>query len=221
MTALELHLRITENKDWATVIFVLAFALIVLAKSVFESRFNDFAKLVFSNKYLKVYKESAHLIGGFNIIMFTVNVVALAFFIQVALAHFGYGSKTDWVLFVQLFTLLTVFILSKFLIEKIIAETFNIEEVIEHFNLQKVSYRTYIGLLLFPVSVLLFYGNYQSNSLYFIIIGILLALNAITYLLSLKIYQNLLIPKMFYFILYLCALEIAPYYFVYYLMTKN
>lgn len=221
MTALELQARIVENRDWATIVFVAAFALIVLAKSVFETRFHDFIRLLVSKKYLMIYRESSHLMSGFNVMLFTVNIVSLAFFIQIALAHFGYGSKSDWVLFVQIFTLLTVFILSKFLIEKIVAETFNIEELIEQFNLQKVSYRTYIGLLLFPVSLLLFYSDYQSNSLYLTIIAILLALNAITYLLSLKIYQNLLIPKLFYFILYLCALEIAPYYFIYYLMTKN
>ncbi len=221
MAAHELHLRIIENKDWATVIFVAAFGLIVLAKSVFETRFSDFIRLVVSKKYLMIYRESSHLMSGFNVILFAVNLVSLSFFIQIVLDHFGYGEKTDWILFVQIFTLLTVFILSKFLVEKIVAETFNIEEVIEQFNLQKVSYRTYIGLLLLPVSVLLFYSDYSSNSLYLSIIGILLAVNAITYLLSLKIYQNLLIPKLFYFILYLCALEIAPYYFIYYLMTKN
>ncbi|MCD8518719.1 MAG: DUF4271 domain-containing protein, partial [Flavobacterium sp.] len=34
-------------------------------------------------------------------------------------------------------------------------------------------------------------------------------------------YQNLLLRKIFYFILYLCTLEIAPYYFIYNWFTKN
>jgi len=42
MIALELHYRIIANKDWATLIFVITLALIVLAKTAFESRFNDF-----------------------------------------------------------------------------------------------------------------------------------------------------------------------------------
>ncbi len=221
MTQLELQLRIIENKDWATIVFVTSFALIVLAKSTFESRFHDFLRIIVSDKYLKIYKESNHLMSGFNVILFVVNIISLSFFIQIVFHHFGYGSKTDWVLFVQIFTLLNVFILSKFLIEKIIAETFNIEEIIEEFNLKKVSYRTFIGLLLLPISILLYYSDYASNSLYLVIIAILLMVNAITYLLSLKIYQNLIISKLFYFILYLCALEIAPYYFIYYLITKN
>ncbi len=221
MIALELHLRIIENKDWATIVFVASFALVVIAKSSFENRFYDFIRIIVSDKYLKIYKESTHLMSSFNVILFLINLISLSFFIQIVFHHFGYCSKTDWVVFVQIFTLLNVFILSKFLIEKIIAETFNIEEVIEQFNLLKVSYRTFIGLLLLPVTIFLFYSDYSTNSIFIVIISTLLVVNAITYLLSLKIYQNLIIPKLFYFILYLCALEIAPYYFLYYLITKK
>jgi hypothetical protein len=35
-----LHPRITESKDWATILFVLAFAIIT--NSVYENRFGDF-----------------------------------------------------------------------------------------------------------------------------------------------------------------------------------
>jgi len=194
---------------------------IVLAKSVFENRFYDFARLLVSDKYTKIYRESSHLMSGFNVLLFIVNLISFSFFIQLTLSHFGFGYKLDWILFVRIFTLLTVFILSKFLIEKIIATTFGIEEIIEQFNLQKVTFRTYLGLLLLPVSIILFYGNYSSNSLIYSIIGTLLAINILTYLISLKNYQNLIFGKLFYFILYLCALEIAPYYFIYYLITKN
>jgi hypothetical protein len=222
MIALELHYRIIANKDWATLIFVITLALIVLAKTAFESRFNDFLRLIVSDKYNKIYRESSHLMSGFNVLLFTVNLVSLSFFIQMILVHFfKYPDKTDWILYVRIFTLLSVFILGKFIIEKIIAATFGIEEIIEQFNLQKVNFRTYAGLLLLPVSIMLFYGDYASKSLLFIIIVTLLIINLLTYLISLKNYQNLIFGKLFYFILYLCALEIAPYYFIYYLITKN
>jgi Domain of unknown function (DUF4271) len=222
MIALELHTRILQNKDWATLVFVLSLALIVIAKSAFESRFNDFIRLIVSDKYTKIYRESNHLMSGFNVLLFIINLISLSFFIQMILVcFFEYGEKTDWILFVRVFTMLTVFILSKFLIEKIIAATFGIEEIIEQFNLQKVNFRTYIGMLLLPVCIILFYGNYASKSLITFIIVALLIINLLTYLISLKNYQNLLFGKLFYFILYLCALEIAPYYFIYYLITKN
>jgi len=159
--------------------------------------------------------------SGFTILLFIVQVISFSFFIQLALNYFGYVSKTDWVIFLRIFTFFGIFVLSKFLIEKIVATIFNIEEFAEQFNLQKVSYRTFIGLILLPINIYLFYNNTSSSILIYCTIVFILIINLFSYLVSLKIYQNLLIGKLFYFILYLCALEIAPYYFIYYLITKN
>ncbi|MBC7750022.1 hypothetical protein IWX83_000024 [Flavobacterium sp. CG_9.1] len=216
-----LHPRITDSKDWATVLFVLSFAIVAITKSVFENRFGDFANLLFSNKYTKVYRDSAHLKSGFTLGLFFVQVISLAFFIQISLSYFGYASKTDWLLYIQIFTFLVFFILSKYLIEKIIATSFNIEEFMEQFNLQKVTYRTYIGLFILPFNIILFYYDSFSRNIPLVIIAIILVINVLTYLISIKNYQNLIFGKLFYFILYLCALEIAPYYFMYYWFTKG
>ncbi len=213
--------RIAESTEWATVLFVLCFLLIALTRTTFEKRFSDFLRLAISDKYLKMYRDTSHLMSGFTVLLFIVQVISLAFFIQIALSHFGFGSKTDWVLFVRIFTLLGVFILIRFLIDKIIGTTFNIEEFVEQFNLQKVSYRTYIGLLLLPADIILFYGNFHGSVFISAAIIAILIINVLTYLLSLKNYQNFITGKLFYFILYLCALEIAPYYFMYYWFTKN
>ncbi len=213
--------RLLENKDWATILFVFCLALIAVTKSVFENRFSDFLKLLFSDKYIKIYKDGSNLLSWFTISMFFVQLISFAFFIQLLLNYFGYASKTDWIIYIRLVTLLGVFILSKYLVEKIIATSFNIEEILEQFNLQKVSYRTYMGLLLFPVNIILYYNSsIPIMAIYFILFAILI-INIATYLNSLKIYQNLIFGKLFYFILYLCALEIAPYYFMYYWFTRS
>jgi hypothetical protein len=221
MIEIILEPRIIEPKDWATYLFVFSFTLVAITRTAFETRFNDFLKILVSDKYIKVYKDSSHLMSGFTILLFVVQIISFSFFTQLVLSHFGFVSKTDWVLFIRIFTFLGVFVLSKFLIEKIIAATFNIEEFVEQLNLQKVSYRTFTSLLLLPINTYLFYNNTASNVLLFCIIGVILIINLYSYMVSLKIYQNLLIVKLFYFILYLCALEIAPYYFIYYLITKN
>ncbi|MEN9908658.1 MAG: hypothetical protein RLZZ540_1807 [Bacteroidota bacterium] len=221
MTEYLLHPRITENKDWATFLFVFAFAIIAIIKSVFGNRFSDFINLIFSDKYSKVYRDSSQLKSSFTISLFFVQVISFAFFIQISLSIFGYASKTDWILYIQIITFLIFFILSKYLIEKIIATTFNIEEFMEQFNLQKITYRTYIGIIILPINILLFYYNTVSQNIPIAIIAIILVLSILTYSLSIKKYQSLIFSKLFYFILYLCTLEIAPYFFMYYLFTKG
>ncbi|MBC5840226.1 MAG: DUF4271 domain-containing protein [Flavobacteriaceae bacterium] len=216
-----LHPRITENKDWATVLFVLSFAIIAITKSLYENRFGDFMNLIFSDKYSKVYRDSSQLLSSFTISLFIVQIISVAFFIQLSLSSFGYAAKTDWVLFIQIFTFLIFFVLSKLLIEKIIGTAFNIEEFVEQFNLQKVIYRTYISLFILPVNVILFYYDSISKNIPIVFISIILFISTLTYLVSIKNYQNLILSKLFYFILYLCTLEIAPYFFMYYLFTNR
>ena len=216
-----LHPRIIENKDWATALFVLSLILIALTKSVFENRFNDFTKLIYSDKYIKMYRDSSHLMSGFTIALFVVQIISFSFFLQLFLSYYGRASKSDWMLFIQLFTFITYFILAKFLIEKIIATAFKIEEFMEQFNLKKVPYRTYIGLIILPIDLILYYFDTFSKNIFLPIFTIALIINIFTYLLTIKNYQSLIMGKLFYFILYLCTLEIAPYYFMYYWFTKG
>ncbi len=213
--------RILEPRDWATCLFVFSFVLIAITKTAFETRFSEFLRILVSDKYIKVYKDTSHLMSGFTVLLFIVQLISFSFFMQLVLNYFGYVSKTDWVIFLRIFTFFGIFVLSKFLIEKIVATIFNIEEFAEQFNLQKVSYRTFIGLILLPINIYLFYNNIPSNIVIYCIIAVILTINLFSYLVSLKIYQNLFIGKLFYFILYLCTFEIAPYYFIYYLFTKN
>jgi hypothetical protein len=213
--------RIIGIQDWATIVFVALFTIVAVVKSVFETRFQDFMKLIVSDKYTKIYRDASYLMSGFTIFLFVVQLISVSLFIQLALHHFYHFSKTDGILFVQICTFLSVFVLSKFLIEKIIATSFAIEEFADQFNLQKVTYRTYVGVLLLPINAVLFYNSKTSDLPFYMIITAIVITNLLTYIVSLKNYQNLLFGKLFYFILYLCALEIAPYYFIYYWFTKS
>lgn len=220
MNNLELQDRVLEQKDWAIFIFLFAFALIAIVKTNFENRYNDFLKLLISNKYLKTYKDGALLTSWFNIIFFIFHLISLAFFVQLILDYYKFVSKTDFIIFIRIFTLLLVFILSKLLIEKIIATVFEIEEQVDMYNMTKVSYRTNITLLLFPINAFLFYNNNVPILLIYCVVIIVLIINFFTYFKCMKLYQNAVNGYLIYYILYLCTLEIAPYYFVYYLFTS-
>ena len=222
MLAIQFHERVIHFNDWATILFALCFLVIGVNRNVFQARFNEFVKLAISDKYTKIYKDTSNLMSGFTISMFFVQLLSFTFFILLLLKQFKISKTSDGILFLQIFTFLAVFILSKYLIEKIIATSFKIEEFNEQFNLLKVSYRTYFGFLLLPINIILFYNPILNKKwIFYIIIAILIIANIITYFVTLKMYQNSVIRKIFYFILYLCTLEIAPYYFIYYFITKN
>lgn len=221
MNKYELIPRMVENKDWITIVFIVALVVVAIAKAGFEKRFNDFVNLLVNNKYLKIYKDPSNLMSWFTILLFFVQLISFSFFVQLVLSYLGYTTKTNWITFIQIITFLSFFVLSKYLIEKIIATSFNMESFIEQFNLFKVSYRTYVGLMLLPVNIVLYYTDYVNKYIIMSVLIVLLTINALTYLVSLRNYQKLLFNKLFYFILYICALEIAPYYFMYYVITNR
>ena len=221
MLAIQLQERIIESKDWATVLFVLCVGIIVVNKTISSVRFNEFIRLAYSDKYTKIYKDSSNLMSGFTVSMFVLQLFSFSFFTLLVLNQFDKTEKTNGIVYIQIFTFLTVFILSKFLIEKIVATAFKIEEFNEQFNLLKVNYRAYFGFILLPVNIILFYNSFDSDWFFWTLLITLITINITTYLVALKLYQNLLLRKIFYFILYLCTLEIAPYYFIYNWFTKN
>ncbi|WP_396157977.1 DUF4271 domain-containing protein [Flavobacterium sp.] len=138
--------RILVNKDWATVLFVLAIAVIALNKTVFSIRFNEFIKLGYSDKYNKVYKDTNNLLSWFTISMFVIQLISFSFFILLMLSYFNYTKIDNYITYIQIVTFLFVFILSKFLIEKIIGTAINSESLVDQFNLIKVNYRAFLGL---------------------------------------------------------------------------
>ena len=221
MNMMQLSERILVNKDWATILFVLALAIIALNKSVFSIRFNEFIKLGYSDKYNKVYKDTNNLLNWFTISMFIIQLISFSFFILLLLSYFNYTKTDNYITYIQIITFLFVFVLSKFLIEKIVGSAINSENLVDQFNLIKTNYRAFLGFVLLPVNIILYYNSWPIKEVFYVILGIFLLYNVFTYYFLVKTYQKIIIGKLFYFILYLCTLEIAPYYFMYYWVTKN
>lgn len=208
--------RITPGNDWATIVFIVTLAVIVVVRSVFETRFADFIRLIVNDKYLKIYRDHTQISSWFNVLLFWVQLVTFSFLLLVWMDYLGWMEKDNFKSYVQIFILFSFFILSKYLVEKIIATTFDIEEKLDRFNLYKVSYRAYSGLLMFPLAVVIYYNGSINIGVFYTIVALIALAHLFTYLKTLKSFQSLIIDNLFYFILYLCALEIGPYYFIYY-----
>jgi len=207
--------RLISSGDWATLLFILSLALLTVNKNVFSVRFHDYIRLVYSDKYLKIYKDPSNLMSWFTISMFFIQLISFSFIVHIALSDLNYSSLNSFIDFLRIFNFLTFFILSKYLIEKIIAIFFKIEDFVEQYNLIKVNFRTYLGFLLLPVSMFLFYSKNQELNIIYIVLLIVLITNVIMYSVILKNHQKFILKHILYFILYLCALELAPYLIIY------
>ncbi|MDP5043470.1 MAG: DUF4271 domain-containing protein [Leeuwenhoekiella sp.] len=213
MQALE---RSFISNDWITIVFVACLALIVLVKVAYETRFIDFTELLINEKYLLKANKEIKFQDPFNLILFVAQLLSVSLFIQIALTRFGIAVELSPVLlYIRIALVYVVFIALKFFIERMMGVLFNGEHVLSSYQFQKLSYRSFFALLLLPVNALFVYGINPSLILIKIIIGVFVLFNLISLFNTLRKYEKLIYFNLFYFILYLCALEIAPYFILY------
>ncbi|MCH2490351.1 MAG: DUF4271 domain-containing protein [Flavobacteriales bacterium] len=208
--------RHIESVDWITISLVGILIIYALAKYAYPKRFQEFIFLPVTNKYFLIQGKNDAIQHPFNILLFINQVLCVSLFIYVLFKTLrpDYTSENDW-LFVQIVSGYVVFVFAKFCVEKILGAMFSIDSLINRYLYQKLSYRNLLSVVLFIGNILFYYLIQPTGAALLLFVGIVILLNAIALLYSYKTNGNLIIGNFFYFILYLCALEISPYIILY------
>ncbi|MDH3699439.1 MAG: DUF4271 domain-containing protein, partial [Flavobacteriaceae bacterium] len=74
-------LREVANTDWITIVILISIVFIIVAKSMFYSRFLNFMVLPFNNKYLFIYNKKDILLNWFHIFISAFQLMNLTLFI--------------------------------------------------------------------------------------------------------------------------------------------
>lgn len=206
---MEQTLRYIDNHSAETVLLIIALVCLTIAKFKDEQKFHSFTMLFVNYKYLKIHsKESGQTTSLFNILLFIPQLITFTLLIWVAIPYFNGNFQVNFYLILPF---LVLFILFKYYVEKIIAAIFDINDFTESFHFHKVTYRNLSSLVLLPLISLFIYSNLNSKITLYAILSCFCLLNVISFVLTLRNHQKLIQKYLFYFILYLCTLEIAPY----------
>ena len=203
------------SNELFTVLMVIGLTIIAAAKLVAPQRFNDFIYVLGNFKYLKIYAKDQKFLDKFDALLFSNLVISASIFCYLI---YQYTTETKIISINILFKLvfgIATFILIKVLIERLIASLFEMDKLIDQYLFQKISYKNYLGLLLLPINALLIFTIKPTLPIFYVIIALLLIVNIFGVITSFKTHQNTIKSNLFYFILYLCALEIASYVILY------
>lgn len=216
---MEFLLRNIENKEFFTYLILGALAVLTSTKLIYQNQFNEFIALLKNGKYLILHNKKTTKATFFNslfYLFFTINFTLFSFLI---LQHVDKHSIQ--LSFLNLFVMINVFFLSKYLIEKIVFETLDLNAFFEGLNFQKLTYINVNSLFLFILNIIFLYiiPNPSNSSLY-ISLGLIISLYLISIGLIIIFNRDLFLKYWFYFILYLCAFEISPILIGGFLLTK-
>ncbi len=203
--------RITENIDWITLVLLGSLLLIVIAKKFFYSRFLNFIILPFNNKYIIMYNKKEKLFSWFHILLTAFQIINISLFAFLSWkAYWSLEPENSRITFSLIFGLLFLFLIVKTFLQLANGFIFGSYRLISELLFKKTSYLNYSSLVLFLANVLLSFVYIDSINLVLLAITIFIIINIIGWVTVIRIHQKFISSYFFYFILYLCALEIAP-----------
>tara|TARA_R110000868_G_scaffold159432_1_gene388235 strand:+ start:238 stop:897 length:660 start_codon:yes stop_codon:yes gene_type:complete len=204
-------LRTIEDIDWITIILFCSVIAIVFAKSFFYVRFNNFIILPFNNKYIFMYNKKDKLSHWFNIFLSIFQLLNFGLFIYLAnTIFFDSTHEKSPFMFYTFVGLLLLFFIIKIFLHLTNAFVFNISEIISEFLFKNITYLNYSGFIMFIANILLTYVLRDSKTVVYVSTFLIILINVIGWVIVIRNYQKLITNNFFYFILYLCALEITP-----------
>ena len=200
-----------ENKDIYLILLLLCLLLIVLVKTIYPAKFKSLWSLLSSSNYLsEVHQESKSIINRFNGILFSIQAITYSLFLYFFFDHFSGTSLTLTTFWVILGTF-PILVFIKYAMEQLLANTLDTQEEMNQYHFMKLSYRNLIGLLLIPFLLLIIYSPFDKNALFYSTVVIFLLINFAVFFIAMGKLLTVVKQNPFYFILYLCTFEIAPY----------
>ncbi|PKG53381.1 DUF4271 domain-containing protein [Olleya sp. 1-3] len=212
-------LRNSNSVDVLTLTLLGCLIIVALSKMLFPKRFNQFATLLFNNRYINQYNKDQQIVDTFEELLFANLIVNLGIIVYLFLQN-NQISTAPLNLFIYT-AAIGLFIIVKVVLEKLISNILAIGPIIDKYNFQRISFRNFAGLLLLPINALLIYTVTPNNTMLITTLAILFLIIIYGVFLFIKNNLNTFKKSLFYFILYLCTLEIAPYIVLYKIITNN
>ena len=202
--------------DGFTIIILLNVIIVTIAKTLNNSKFKQFLFIYLNNSFLKFKSNDNSFLSSFNSLLNVNYIISLSVYISILFSNnlYGFNNNFETSIFFTTLVFIVVFIYTKYFIEILIGWAFNISKFVVSFNLQKNSFNKLLGIFIILLNSLAIYSF--PNSIIFIKISIffVISLYGVGLYKVIRLNDNLILSNMFYFILYLCTLEIVPILFI-------
>jgi len=199
--------RLPFSNDWMTLVLLLLLVVLFLINVMNAVKFKEIIFSVFKVRFIESQNdENSSLLSGFQMFffMFSVIVFSLLFF-YIKIIYFG-TQPTDIQEFLKVCSLLFFYFVLKNIFENILSFLFLFKRKTARFLSSKANYFFAISVYSYCLILLKQYANLNQSLLNFSAL-FLFTVCFIFYILNNK---NLILNHLFYFILYICAFEIAP-----------
>ncbi len=204
MQALE---KIVINTNWISIILVFLFAIIAVLKIIDGDKLKGYVFALFNKGFIEdEVEENTSFFSSFYSLLFIFSSVVLALVTSLLVAETDKNTSFSVSSFFLILGIIWSYFTIKSLLEIGVIRLFFIKKEVRFYVVSKFGYLYSISFFLIIFLVLFRFG--PLNFSFFI--AATLGLFFLKFVFQVVNNKNLVFGKLFYFILYLCAFEIAP-----------
>ena len=196
------------SNDSLTIILLVSLLYVIILKRINPTIFDQ--NLSFKKKEL-INKISNSLLG-----IKSIEILYNFLFISNLSILLTFFKNKNFELFVyyELLGFVSIFFVVKIMLDFSIGRLFSISELMKNYIWKKLVYHNSLGILLLLFNFLIAYSIFDGYYMILISIYISLLFLLFSYCSIYFSMKKVIIKNWFYFILYLCTLEIIPYYYL-------
>ena len=199
--------KIDISTNWVTLIFLVLLFSVLLLKGFHRTKLKEYFFAFFNKGFIvSEIEERASLLNRFSVVLFFFTTGTFGLLTFFLMNYFSQEVFLEISLFWKTLLFFVGYLTVKRILEKLFVILFSIQTETVSFLTAKSIYTHTISLWTFPVLILFFYAALPNQILF----GFILFLFVIKLALLFANNKNLILSKLFYIILYICAFEIAP-----------
>ena len=204
MQALE---KIVINTNWISIILVFLLAIIAVLKTIDGDKLKGYVFALFNKGFIQdEVEENTSFFSSFYSLLFIFSSLVLALITSFLVAEINKNTTFSVSSFFLILGIIWSYFIIKSLFEIGVIRLFIIKKEVRFYVVSKFGYLYSISFFLVIFFVLFRFG--PLNFSFFI--AATLGLSFLKFVFQVVNNKNLVFGKLFYFILYLCAFEIAP-----------
>jgi len=204
-------LREIISNDGYVYCSVASLILLLIVKIFHGKRLNDFLGFLGNSNYLRIYIKEHSFFDTFDSLLFINFGINTAAFGWIISQFFFEYDDMNLVAFLGVFGLISGAVLLKIGLQLLLGYAFDAHKFFHVLSFQQISSLNFAGLVLLPLNaIIVFNANFNPIAIQITLVTILL-IPIIGLVKTIQSNLNVVTANIFYFILYICTLEIAPY----------
>ncbi|QXP71575.1 DUF4271 domain-containing protein [Polaribacter sp. R2A056_3_33] len=199
--------RVVIDNSWITILLVCLFACVFLLRGLSVVRLRGTVSSLFNESFIESeIEENTSFFNPFKNVIFIFSITVLALLTYKIYLYYNSSAEQGFYIFLQIFGVVFSYLTIKRLLEFLLSVVFKIDKKLDFFLVSKSVYLYSVSFFLLIAIVLVEYS--QLDTPFLVYFSTLLF--SIRFIFHAVINKKLVFSELFYFILYLCAVEIAP-----------